>query len=110
VIKQLQAKYYNKHGILATLTGMFQGSTNIQQIVSKLLAPFTEHWHRDLKDKYFRCVINKYNRTIVKFLYKIKMLLFLFQRNNDSCTICFKNESSLETIEFHGTQYLLKHY
>ncbi|KYN20897.1 hypothetical protein ALC57_06804 [Trachymyrmex cornetzi] len=44
-IKHLQAKYHNQHGIIATLTGMFQGSINIQQIAAKLLAPFKEHWN-----------------------------------------------------------------
>ncbi|KYN34239.1 hypothetical protein ALC56_11346 [Trachymyrmex septentrionalis] len=43
-VKHLQAKYHN-HGIIATLTGMFQGSINIQQITAKLLTSFKEHWN-----------------------------------------------------------------
>ncbi|XP_018396404.1 PREDICTED: uncharacterized protein LOC108774722 isoform X2 [Cyphomyrmex costatus] len=44
-IKHLQAKYHHQHGIIATLTEMFRGSINIQQIATKLLAPFIEHWN-----------------------------------------------------------------
>jgi len=55
-IKHLRAKYHNQHGIIATLTGMFQGSINIQQIAAKLLAPFKEHWNP--RKKYFRSSMN----------------------------------------------------
>ncbi|XP_011066588.1 PREDICTED: uncharacterized protein LOC105153441 [Acromyrmex echinatior] len=44
-IKHLQTKYHNPHGIIATLTELFQSSINIQQIAAKLLAPFKEHWN-----------------------------------------------------------------
>ncbi|XP_036143210.1 uncharacterized protein LOC105836071 isoform X1 [Monomorium pharaonis] len=44
-IQHLQAKYHNEHGIIATLTGMFRGSMNIQQIAAKLLTPFLERWN-----------------------------------------------------------------
>lgn len=65
-MEHLQAQYHNEHGIIATLTGIFRGSINIQQIVAKLLAPLFEHWNP--RDKYFRCDVNKYNHTIIKFL------------------------------------------
>ncbi|XP_011691888.1 PREDICTED: uncharacterized protein LOC105452470 isoform X3 [Wasmannia auropunctata] len=43
-VKHLQVTYHNEHGIIATLTGMFRGSINIQQIAAKLLS-FIEHWN-----------------------------------------------------------------
>lgn len=64
-IRHLQAQYHTEHGIIATLTGMFRGSINIQQIAAKLLAPLMEHWNP--RDRCFRCNINNI-RTIIKFL------------------------------------------
>ncbi|XP_011629819.2 uncharacterized protein LOC105422217 [Pogonomyrmex barbatus] len=50
-IQYLQAKYHNEHGIIASLTEIFQGSTkNIQQVATKLLAPFIEYWHQNPTD------------------------------------------------------------
>ncbi|XP_029670950.1 uncharacterized protein LOC115240118 [Formica exsecta] len=45
-IKRLQAKYYNKNIIVTTLTEIFRGLINIQQIAGRFLTPFIEHWHR----------------------------------------------------------------
>jgi len=102
-IKHLRAKYHNQHGIIATLTGMFQGSINIQQIAAKLLAPFKEHWNP--RKKYFRYDINEYNRTIKFLTHKFKKkstLLYFFQYSNDSCIICFRSAGFFEDSESRG--------
>ncbi|XP_050462251.1 uncharacterized protein LOC126857135 [Cataglyphis hispanica] len=43
-IRSLLAKYYNI--IVTTLTEIFRGLINIQQIAGRFLTPYIEHWHR----------------------------------------------------------------
>ena len=101
-IKHLRAKYHNQHGIIATLTGMFQGSINIQQIAAKLLAPFKEHWNP--RKKYFRSSMNII--ALLNFLHinlkKKSTLLYFFQYSNDSCIICFRSAGFFEDSESRG--------
>ncbi|XP_036143211.1 uncharacterized protein LOC105836071 isoform X2 [Monomorium pharaonis] len=77
-IQHLQAKYHNEHGIIATLTGMFRGSMNIQQIAAKLLTPFLERWNP--RDKYFRCDDASTNiiALSLSFSFKIKINVTLY--------------------------------